>query len=117
MALGTVVRIVKNQAKEFSSSKKESYEHLSPYFVILDVDKSREIWTYKVGNLLNMKLLRGTYGIHELVAMKIGFKRAREKEEKNIVKILRKTKDICHFRVRYEDMIINANLSILNKPL
>ena len=90
---------------------------MSPYFVVLGVDKTREIWTYKVGNLLNMKLLNGSYGFHELVVMPISFQSAREKEEMNIVKVVKKFEDVCFFRVQYENMVISANISILHKPL
>ena len=115
--LGTVVRIKKNQSKDFSSVKKESYEHLSPYFVVLGLDKSREVWTYRLGNILNMKLLSGTYSFNELVIMPIEFQKAREKEEKQIVKIVKRRKDVLYYRIKYQDMFLSANASLLNESL
>lgn len=114
-SIGNLVRVKVFVDKQFSSSTKESYGQLSPYYVILDIDKNRALWTYKIGNIFNFEALPGSYSFHELKLMNISLFDAIEKESKNIKNVVKKDDLQVWFRIDYLDMLICANLSILHE--
>lgn len=112
---GTIVRIKKNQNKDFASVKKESYQYLSPYYIVLSIDKSREVWTYIVGNIFTFQPLEGQFSRNELVVMPIDLLAACEKEERNVKSVVKKDFQYCWYKVDYLDMTFCANISLLQE--
>ena len=112
---GTVVRVKLNQEKEFAAVKKESYGSLSPYLVVLSVDKSGSIWTYKLANLLTLMELGGSYTYNELITVTIPFFQAVKLLELDVRKKIKITDDnVAYFSINYFNMVLCANKSVLN---
>ena len=112
---GTVVRVKLNQEKEFAAVKKESYGSLSPYLVVLSVDKSGTIWTYKLANLLTLMELGGSYTYNELITVNIPFFQAVKLLELDVRKKIKITDDnVAYFSINYFNMVLCANKSVLN---
>ena len=57
----TVVRIKKYTEKQFRSTAKESYGHLSKLYVVKEVDYSRPICTYRVADLFSLECIKGSF--------------------------------------------------------
>ena len=114
ISVGSVVCIRLNQDKVFASSKKESLGFLSPYYIVLLVDRSQLVWTYKLGNLLTMSLIQGSYTFNELQVMQISYFQAVRKVETDVKKVLKVEKNIVYFKIRYLDMSLCAKKTILD---
>ena len=114
ISIGSVVCIRLNQDKIFASTRKESFGFLSPYYVVLSVDKSQLVWTYRLGNLLTMSLIQGSYTFNELQVMRISYFSAVRKVETDVKKVIKVENDIVHFKIRYLDMSLCSQKTILN---
>lgn len=84
-----IVKIIKNQSKDFQSTRKESYGYFSPCFLVIEVLKDRDVKRYRLGNLFTFVTLPGTYGRAELKLCKFDYVTACTKEERNIVKVVK----------------------------
>ena len=112
--LFSVVQIIKNQSKEFSGSNKESYDFLSPCFIVVNVKREREIKTYELANLFTLVKLPGSYSMNELRISNIDYVTACSKEEKELVSVLKVKNDIVSYTVAASDRVFEASKSILN---
>jgi len=116
LSLLTIVRVKKFTAKDFKSENKESYGSFSPLFVIMAVDKSREIYTYKLGNIFNFKPIIGLFSRHELKISSLTWLQACKKEERNVEKIIKIDKNgIVFYKTFYSDSVFCANKSLIKK--
>ena len=110
----TVVQILKNQSKEFSGSRKESYGWLSPFFIVVDILRDREIKRYKLANMWTFIPLMGTYSAAEIKVSSLSYVEACEKEEKKINSIVSVKKDIVLFNIYACDRTFVGNKSIID---
>jgi hypothetical protein len=108
--VGCVVRVKINQEKDLI--KKESYGSLSPYFVVISLNKSQQVWTYKIANLLTLYQLNGNYTYNELKVVNISYFSAVRKVENDIKKKIKISGDLAFFRINYLDMILCSNKSV-----
>ena len=111
--LYTVVKIKKYQDKMFKSSTKESYQHLSPCFVVMKVLTDRELPRFKLGNLFTLTMLPGSYTVAELYVSKLSYIEACSFEEKNISKVVKIDGNVVHYTIEASDRIFTANKSLL----
>ena len=111
--LHTVVRVKKFLDKEFS--QKESYPHMSKYFIIISVDKSRDIWTYKLGDIFTFNPLYGKYSRAEIQIVNISHIVACKKEETTVKKILKSDINYVWYKIDYCDTTFCANKSLIKK--
>ena len=94
-----IVKIIKNQSKEFASTRKESYGFLSPCFIIIDIVNDRDLKRYRLGNLFTFVTLPGTYGLAELKLCNYDYVTACSIEERNVVKFIKVTGDLLIYKV------------------
>ena len=114
LSLGTIVRIKKFLDKEFKSTAKESYGHLSRVFVVKEIVKDRQIWTYKVADIFNLECISGTYSCAELKCVNISYIDACEKESLNVRKIVEIRGNIVEYQIEYNDIRFCANESLVS---
>lgn len=109
--LGTIVRIRLYVDKEFSS--KESYDRFSPYFLVIGIDKTREIFTYRVCDIFTFATLGSSYSRAELKICNISLFGACDKEEKRIKKVVKYKNEIVYYETFYRDYVFCAKKSIV----
>lgn len=107
--LFSIVKIKKYQEKLFKSTVKESYEHLSPCFIIFGILRDRQLSSYKLANLFTFVELPGSYSYEELYVMKLSYFEACELEEKNISDVLKVEKNILHYNIMASDRVFLAS--------
>ena len=112
---GTVVCVKLNQEKHFASTVKESYGTLSPYVVVISVDKSQQVYTYKVANLITLHAFSGNYTYNELKVVDISYFSALKKVELNVKRKIKVFNGLAIFEIHYFDFKLCANESILNR--
>ena len=111
---GTVVCVRLNQEKYFSGSMKEAYGSLSPYVVVISVDRSQQVYTYKIANLITLYAFSGNYTYNELELVNISYFSALRKVELNIKRKIKVHNGLAIFEIHYFDLKLCANESILN---
>ena len=109
------MRIRKYQDKDFQSSSKESYGSFSPMFVILSVDKSRAIYTYKLGNIFTLRAIKGSFNRHELKISYLNWLEACKKIEITVEKIVKINNGVITYKTKYFDYDFVANESLIKK--
>ena len=109
----TIVKIKKYQDKMFKSSAKESYQHLSPCFIVMRVLTDRELPRFKLGNLFTLTMLPGSYTFAELYVLKLSYIEACSLEEKNISKLVKIDGNVVHYTIEASDRIFTANKSLI----
>ena len=112
--VGAIVRVKLNQDKEFAAVKKESYGSLSPFLVVLSVEKSGTVWTYKLANLLSLMEYDGSYTYNELITVNIPFFEAVRILELDVKKTIKIDDNVAYFSIKYFDMVLCANKSVQN---
>ena len=114
LPLGSVVRIKKFLDKEFKSTAKESYGHLSRLLVVKETVKDREIWTYKVADIFTLECISGSFSCAELKCVNLSYVEACEKESLNVRKIIGTENGIIQYQTEYNDVKFCANESLVS---
>ena len=111
--LGTIVRIRIFVSKSFASVVKESYGRLSPYFVVISIDKTRDIYSYRLCDIFTFKPLSGSYSRAELKISKISLFEACDMEEKRVKKIIEYKDGNVFFQAHYRGHVFCAQKSFV----
>jgi len=109
----TVVRIRKYTEKQFRSTAKESYGHLSKLYVVKEVDYSRPICTYRVADLFSLECIKGSFSAAELECVNVDYLEACENESLKLKKIVSLENGIVRYNVDYCDRLFCANESLV----
>ena len=112
---GTIVCVKLNQEKQFTGSVKESRGIHSPYLVVLSIDKSQQLYSYKLGNLITLHPLTGNYSYNELEVMDISYFSALKKVQLDIKRKIKVFDDLAIFEINYFDFKLCANKSIFSR--
>ena len=110
----TIVQIKKFQQKQFTSVRKESYGHVSSYFIVVEILKDREIFTYKVAELFTFNKLPGSYSKAELKIPTISYIEACSKEQSIIHKIVKKKGNLIFYKNPFSNDTHVANITLLD---
>ena len=115
LPIGTIVRIHMMVQKRFAAEVKESYsdQRLSPFFVITNYDRSREIVYYILSDIFLFERLPGTFSNAELDVSHIDLFEAIAKEERRIKQIISYNGDMVIYKSYYKDYQFIANRKIL----
>ena len=114
ISLGTIVRVRLYVDKKFKSSVKESYSRFSPYYVVTDIDKTRDVYTYGVSDIFTFVPLSAMYSKAELKICDIDLFNACSKEEINISKVIKYDKELVYYKSYYLDHEFCAQKSIMS---
>ena len=109
--LGSIVRIRIYVSKQFSS--KESYDRFSPYFMVIGIDKTREIFTYRLCDIFTFVTLSSSYSKAELKLCSISLFEACDKEEKRIKKVVKFENEIVYYESFYRGYVFCAKKNII----
>ena len=109
-----IVCVKKFQQKLFTSTRKESYGHQSPCFMISRTLKDRPILRYKLKNLFTLIELPGTYSRAELVLLKMNYVEACAFEERNIEKVVDVKGNIVSYNVVCSDRLFTASKGLID---
>ena len=113
LKIGQIVRVRIFVAKSFHSTVKESYGRTSDYFVIYEVDSSRQITYYKIADIFNFTVLKAMYSEAELDKVNISLLNAISKMEYSIMDIIRFDKNLVTYKSYYRDYVFTAQKSIV----
>lgn len=114
LAVGTIVRVVRFVDKNFSSTVKESYGRLSPYYIIVDIEKTRSVFSYMLADIFTFFPLSGTFTIAELKQCNISHVSACEKTELMVKKVLKVDIDKVKYITWYPSHVFVAPKTILS---
>ena len=109
--LGSIVRIRIYVSKQFSI--KESYDRFSPYFMVIGIDKTREIFTYRLCDIYTFVTLSSSYSKAELKLCSISLFEACDKEEKRIKKVVKFENEIVYYESFYRGYVFCAKKNIV----
>ena len=110
----SIVQIKKFQEKEFTSSKKESYKFLSPYFLISEVVKNGSLIRYRVANVFTFQSLSGTFSRAELRIAPISYVDVCIKLENDVSEVVSKSDKYVYYKIKNCDRIFVANVSLIS---
>lgn len=111
--LFSIIKVVLFTAKQFTGSRKESYSIFSPYRVVVEINKSRDVWTYKIANIFTWQVIDAEYSKAEIRLCNINFIDACRKEEKLIKKIVKYSNDLVYYEIFNCNIVFCANRSLI----
>ena len=110
--VGQIVRVRLMVKKEFSA--KEAYGRLSPFYIVTNIEKDRDLNYYRLCDIFTFKELSSSYSEAELKKINLNLFEAIEKEQKRVKKIINYDNNDVIYECYYEGLLICANKSILD---
>ena len=112
ISIGTIVKIRLFTDKTFA--EKESYGRYSCYFVIISIDRSRDIEYYILADVLNLQRLNASYSAAELLIVDIDYFSAVHKAETGVDSVIMFKDDVVLYKSLYRGHEVIAKKSLMD---